>query len=151
MKIRQPHGSKERLFEVFQKVNGVLLKEENLPIDQKELVVNDFISYVSEEIGINETPPDVSVVFEENELAENQKSFGGYNPGTYEIVIVGYNRNLADVLRTLAHELIHHKQNLDGVLDENSGETGSEHENQANAKAGILMRNYGRKNPKIFE
>jgi len=143
-------NNKNRLYEIFERVNGVLLKEENLPIDQKQLIVNDFISYVSENIDINEEPV-VDVCFDENEVAQQQKSFGSYNPGTYEIKIVGYNRNLADTLRTLAHELIHHKQNLDNELHEKSGETGSDHENEANSLAGRLMRNYGKKNPKIFE
>jgi len=143
-------GNKNRLYEIFERVNGVLIKEENLPIDQKQLIVNDFISYVSENIGINEKP-NVDVSFDQNEVAQKQKSFGSYNPLTYEIKIVGYNRNLADTLRTLAHELIHHKQNLDNELHEKSGETGSDHENEANALAGRLMRDYGKKNPKIFE
>lgn len=142
--------NKNRLFEIFEKVNGVLLKEENLPIDQKQLIVNDFISYVSETIDIDEKPS-VDVSFDENEVAKEQKSFGSYNPMTYEIRIVGFNRNLADTLRTLAHELIHHKQNLNNELHEKSGETGSDHENEANALAGRLMREYGKKNPKIFE
>lgn len=128
-----------------------LLLEENLPIDQKQLIVNDFISFVSEKINIKDNKPSVSVLFNENDLAEKNKSFGSYHPTTFEITIVGYNRNLADVLRTLAHELIHHKQNVSGELDEKSGETGSEHENQANALAGALMREYGKKNPLIFE
>lgn len=143
-------GNKKRLYEIFERVNGVIIKEENLPLDQKELIVNDFISYVSENIGIKEKPH-VDVCFNKDGIAEQQKSFGSYNPMTHEIKIVGHNRNLADTLRTLAHELIHHKQNLENELNVKSGETGSDHENEANALAGKLMRNYGQKNPKIFE
>jgi len=36
-------------------------------------------------------------------------------------------------------------------LDVSSGQTGSPVENEANALAGVLMRNYGQKNPMIFE
>lgn len=147
-------GDKKRLFELMHKVGGLnkkLLCEENLPIDKKQLIVNDFISYVSEELGIKNNKPDVDVMFEENTTASDNNSFGSYDPGTYSIKIVGYNRNLADTLRTLAHEMIHHKQNLNSELNEKSGETGSEHENEANSLAGILMREYGKKNPIIFE
>jgi Zn-dependent peptidase ImmA (M78 family) len=146
--------NKNRLYELMYKVGGVnkqLLCEENLPLDKKQLIVNDFISYVSERINIGDNNPNVDVVFDETNFTEENKSFGQYNPNTFEIKIIGYNRNLADTLRTLAHELIHHKQNIDGELNEKSGETGSDHENEANAFAGQLMREYGKKNPKIFE
>ena len=146
--------NRERLYELMHKVGGLkkqLICEENLPLDGKQLIVNDFISYVSEKINIDSSEPNVDVIFEETDFTQENKSFAGYNPKTFDIVVVGYNRNLADVLRSLAHELIHHKQNINNELHEKSGDTGSEHENEANALAGQLMREYGKKNPKIFE
>jgi Zn-dependent peptidase ImmA (M78 family) len=65
--------------------------------------------------------------------------------------VVVHNRNLADILRTVAHELVHHKQNLAGMLNASSGQDGSKHENQANAIAGVLMRIYSKNNPHIYE
>jgi hypothetical protein len=56
---------------------------------------------------------------------------------------------MADILRTLAHELVHHMQNLNG--DELNGDDGSGIENEANAMAGVIMREFGRENPEIFE
>ena len=65
------------------------------------------------------------------------------------------NRNLADALRTIAHELTHFKQSLDKRITDNpedkSGETGSEIENEANARAGIIMREFGKSHPEIYE
>jgi hypothetical protein len=58
---------------------------------------------------------------------------------------------LADVLRTIAHEMVHHKQNLKGILNINSGQDASPEENQANQLAGLLLRVYGRNNPHIYE
>ena len=143
-----------RLYELMYKVGGLkkqLICEENLPLDGKQLIVNDFISFVSEKLNIDKDEPNVNVIFEETDYTEQNKSFASYYPETFDIIVIGYNRNLADVLRSLAHELIHHKQNINNELDENSGETGSPHENEANAVAGQLMREYGQKNPKIFE
>ena len=54
------------------------------------------------------------------------------------------------MLRTLAHELTHHKQNLAGILDPHSGATGTDEENQANANAGIVMRDFAKQNPEYF-
>jgi hypothetical protein len=58
---------------------------------------------------------------------------------------------MADMLRTLAHELVHHKQNVEGRIYNDSGETGSEIENEANAKAGVILRNFGKQNSMIYE
>ena len=58
---------------------------------------------------------------------------------------------MADILRTLAHELVHRKQDEDERIDYNSGDTGSEIENEANAKAGILLRKFGKQNEKIYQ
>jgi Zn-dependent peptidase ImmA (M78 family) len=51
----------------------------------------------------------------------------------------------------LAHELTHYKQDLEGRIDENSGEAGSDIENEANATAAVIMRNYGKANRGIYE
>ena len=58
---------------------------------------------------------------------------------------------MADLLRTLAHELVHRKQDEDGRIDYNSGETGSEIENEANAQAGILLRDFGKIDKEIYQ
>jgi Zn-dependent peptidase ImmA (M78 family) len=58
---------------------------------------------------------------------------------------------MADILRTLAHELVHRKQHEDGRINYESGETGSEIENEANAQAGILLRNFGKLNKQIYQ
>ena len=58
---------------------------------------------------------------------------------------------MADILRTVGHEMVHHRQNLQGRLEKISGEDGSKEENDANSIAGILLRVYGRKNPHIYE
>jgi hypothetical protein len=52
----------------------------------------------------------------------------------------------------LAHELVHHKQNLEGRLKDavKDGEDGSPIENEANAKAGEIVRRYGKLNPSIY-
>ena len=83
--------------------------------------------------------------------AQKQKSFGGYHPESKAIYVNTAGRHPVDVMRTLAHELSHHKQDLEKRLKVDSGKTGSDIENEANAKAGIIMRNYGKANPNIFE
>ena len=56
-----------------------------------------------------------------------------------------------DVCRTLAHELVHYSQDLKNELeDDNAGATGSPQENEANAEAAVIMRNWGKKHPNLF-
>jgi Zn-dependent peptidase ImmA (M78 family) len=83
--------------------------------------------------------------------AQTMHSFGKYTPEVKEIRVVIANRNLADILRTLAHELVHYWQYLKGELKTDSNNTGSKHENEANALAGALMREFGKMNSIIFE
>ena len=66
-----------------------------------------------------------------------------YDPNTNEISIYTKGRAFADICRSLAHEMVHQKQNELGLLEADSGNTGSDIENEANACAGIIMRNFG--------
>jgi hypothetical protein len=112
----------------------------------KDSLFEKFMAYACNELQI-QTPPTFEVRYE---YGEDQPSFGAYVPSNHHISINPSNRNIVDVLRTLAHELVHARQNEMGILQPDSGETGSEHENDANAIAGILMRDYGKQNPNIY-
>jgi hypothetical protein len=128
-----------------------ILRRRKIQESQQAVIdhINQFKSYAAMELGLMDVP-EVNVI-DSKEEALNNTSFGGYMPSTKTINLNVAGRHVADVLRTLAHELVHHKQNEDGRLTVNAGETGSEFENEANSRAGILMRVYGRKNPAIYE
>ncbi len=143
------YNTKERLFEIFQKVNGIVLTEVVLSKDNKSELIKRLVGYVKGELDIDTLP---KIVISHNKTeASNNKSFGGYNPTNNSIRVVLANRNFADACRTLVHELVHHKQNENGELNKDSGVTGSNHENEANSIAGSIMRNFGKENPEIFE
>jgi len=55
-----------------------------------------------------------------------------------------------DILRTVAHELVHCRQNQQRPLPDHAGQTGSAWENDANARAGVIMRDYAESNPEKF-
>lgn len=61
------------------------------------------------------------------------------------------NRHPMDIMRTLAHEYIHYKQHMERGPSSRSYRPGSPTENQANAKAGELMRRYGQLHPDLFD
>ncbi len=113
---------------------------------QKAPLMKKFVEYACNELEVNE--PKINIINSPT-YSQEYKSFGGYIPSEEKILVVVHNRNMADILRTLAHELVHHHQKLNG--DELNGEDGSDTENEANARAGVIMRKFGRENPEIFE
>lgn len=143
-----PYGSKQRLFEMMQKVNK--LNEELLSKEEKNEIIGQFIKEVTEYLDINENCMNIEISYDSEEAAK-MFSFGKNTPETGIIRVVAANRNLADVLRTLAHELVHEKQKQEGRLHVGAGDDGTEIENEANAEAAIIMRRFGKTNPIIFE
>lgn len=150
MKVFHSYGSKERLFELMKRVGNLSINEEVLPREKRNEVINDFIGFVNQKISLNGDVPKIKLSYDDNDARE-MRSYGRYIPETNEIFVVAANRSLGDILRTIAHELIHLKQKEENRLKPNSGETGSDEENEANALAGILMREFGKNNPIIFE
>jgi hypothetical protein len=157
MKVFHSHGSKERLFEMMQRVNGIVLNEskvrlteEVIPKDKRLELIKTFVGFVNDKLNLGENMPEIIVSYDGSE-AKDMLSFGKNTPEANEIRVVDKNRNLADTLRTLGHELKHTDQYIKGSLNPNSGDDGTESENEANAFAGVVMREFGRKYPIIFE
>ena len=116
---------------------------------EKDTIIEDFILYCKDRLGIEQLP--VIQFTNDRNWAVERRSFGQYEPGTKTLEVYTGNRNTADILRTLVHELVHHKQNELGKIKLNSGQTGSDIENEANSIAGIIMRDYGKRNDLIYE
>jgi hypothetical protein len=110
-------------------------------------ILHEFIGFAAEHIGLDQLPK-FDFMFNTDRSLQH-KSFGGY--GGKHIAITVVNRHIMDVCRTLAHELVHFKQDLDDKLNDKSGETGSPEENEANAQAAVIMRNWGKKHPELFD
>jgi hypothetical protein len=112
-------------------------------------ILLDFIRFAAKDLELNSLPK-FDFVFDSKESIE-RKSFGGYAPGAEHITITVKNRHIMDVCRTLAHELVHYSQDLDNELeDDEAGATGSPQENEANARAAVIMRNWGKEHPSYF-
>jgi hypothetical protein len=61
-------------------------------------------------------------------------------------------RSSMDVCRSICHELVHHLQNIEGRLNNpmEDGADGSPIENEANAKAGEILRKWGKLHPELY-
>ena len=105
--------------------------------------INEFLDFVKKYLGLDELP---EINFLQTSL---DSTFGHYGNGKIEVVVAGRHQN--DVFRTLAHELVHYKQELDGRINDESGETGSTEENEANSEAGVIMRHYNHSKQNALE
>lgn len=121
---------------------------ENLTVEDK---IHEFVKFACKHIGLTDIP-DIELINNKQHAVE-QGSFGGYSLDEKNIRVNIAGRHVADIMRTLAHELVHAHQDrtVDGGLTADDGVTGSPYENEANSVAGQIMRDYAKKNPAIFE
>lgn len=115
-----------------------LIEQSTIPYTHNH-VIQDFCTFACGRLGFPEPPP---MVFVDSTGAA---SFGSYRPATGDITVATGDRHIADVLRTLAHELVHHTQMLEGSPLDLDGL-----EYEANAVAGMLMREYNREHPELY-
>ena len=120
-----------------------------MTLEQRIQLIEDFIDFAADHLKI-ETLPKITFIDDKSWVLDRH-SFGEYTNQSRSIVMYIANRNLADTLRTLGHELTHHKQNELDLLVPQSGKTGSPIEDEANVVAGILMREFGKRHEMIYE
>jgi hypothetical protein len=112
-------------------------------------IVRDFVGFCVGELGIEAQPR--LRLRRDPAWSQRNHSFGQFDPASNELNVSIADRHVMDILRTVAHELVHHHQQEQQDLPPDAGETGSEYENEANARAGELMRDYGQTHPELFE
>jgi len=89
-----------------------------------------------------------SILIDDADFAKRIAAFGEITRDN-AIHLSVINRHPVDIMRTLAHEYVHYKQVMDGK--QLKSHAGSPSENEANAKAGEIMRKYGRLHPELFD
>jgi hypothetical protein len=132
-------------YDLKRAVDEIKVKSDNL-----KTYLSKFMKYAAESLRL-QTKPEGLILSKDNNKSRTDHTFGHFNPETKKIWLYVKNRNIADILRTLAHELVHLKQAEEGRIYPGSGETGSPIENEANATAGVLLRNFGKENEGIYE
>jgi len=111
-----------------------------------ETVVKDFMRFTKVKLNIRNDIP-VELIYD-LEFSRKYSSFACIMTDSKKIYVSVINRHPVDILRSLAHEMVHYKQLIDGQNVQ--GHTGSRHENEANAKAGVVLRDYGKLHPELF-
>lgn len=110
--------------------------------------LKQFCRWACKRLNINTDP---QIHWEDDlDVVEKHRTFGT-TASTGKIWVYVADRNSADIMRTLCHELVHYKQFEVGLAsDDMSEEQKQSIEDVANAVAGRLMRDYGKKNVQIY-
>lgn len=111
-------------------------------------MLEKFVPIVMDVLKLDKFP---EIKFIAHNIMDDYPTFGQYENGNKIITLNIKNRHPLDILRTLAHELAHYKQDIDDRIGPHSGETGSDEENEAHAIAGIVMRNFNQAHPEYFK
>ena len=118
-----------------------LIEQEVDPKTNFIQMMKDFLPLAMNIIGLKNLP-DFKLVVKVD--SPEQPTFGKFVNKENKIYLAIEDRHPIDILRTLAHELVHFHQGIEHELAGNSGETGSPQENQAHEIAGIVMRHFGK-------
>jgi GNAT superfamily N-acetyltransferase len=110
--------------------------------------LRDFFPVAMQHLNLDHLP---RITFVQDVTGHHAPTFGKFMNAENTIFVDIENRHPNDILRTLAHELVHYRQMMDHQLDDSSGETGSDEENQANAQAGAIMRNFNQQYPHYLD
>lgn len=128
------------------KITDILLESEESNATLAD-ILTEFIPFIVKEYNLTKLPKiSLSAAIADAE----QPTFGRYADGVHEIELAILNRHPLDILRTLAHELVHYRQDTEGRIGPDSGDTGSDIENEAHELAGIAMRHFNKAHPEFF-
>lgn len=105
-----------------------------------------FVRYAAKELKIT-APYRIKLSSNRSEF----KTMAYYDPNKGIVAAFTLNRHPVDVMRSLAHELVHHRQKQLGELKPGvkAPDIGGKIEDDANAIAGQLIKKFGYDNPKL--
>jgi hypothetical protein len=119
---------------------------ETIDSDKFKQILKVFLPIAKEIIQLDKMP---AIILRKTINDNEQPTMGRFNNETYSLELAIANRQPVDALRTLAHELVHAKQDRNHVNIDPT--TGSPEENQANEIAGIVMREFNKMHPEFLK
>lgn len=118
--------------------------------EEKHRFIIDLIAHAMNHLKIEEIPEILFV----QERGDIPMTTGSYIPEENKLYVLVGGRALADYLRTLAHELTHVKQHLEGRIPEDLKGRNQELEAEANTQAGNIIFEFAHaneENQQIYE
>jgi len=131
-----------------------LINEGEAQFDSSEKkIIDDFVKFVQKELKIDN---DIEIKLQNDKDGIDTTAAYKYEDGedkkieNSEIRVFASGRALVDILRSIAHELVHHKQNEDGDLEGKHSNVGGPIEDEANSVAGEMVKKFGLNNSEIY-
>ncbi len=116
--------------------------------DDKKKKIQEFVKFVKNELNLD-TIPTISIQNHRDGLKTTANY--DYTKENKVIKVCGKNRALVDIMRSIAHELVHHKQYEQGRLKVKPPDIGGEIEDEANAKAGQYIKLFSKIDETIYD
>lgn len=121
------------------------------PLDEKQHLER-FVDFVKEELGVKN---EINIRYQTDKDGIRTTAVYKYRDGDEdheqsEVRVYTKERALQDIMRSVAHELVHHQQNEKGKLKGKHSNVGGPIEDEANAVAGKLLKKYGIDHPEIY-
>lgn len=133
----------------FKKTPDDWIKNKLDETPDNSFTVDEFANWVAKKLNLSDLPK-IELSMDTEEAQDNTHT-GGHTPGSGKIWVYAKNRNLVDILRTVAHELVHVRQHELDMVGPNDSYPGSPIELLADMVAGKLIKIYGKSHPKIFQ
>ena len=115
--------------------------------DEKKEILDKFVLFVKEQLELKTVP---TVKIQNNRDGLKTTANYDYTKENKIIKVCAKNRALVDVCRSIAHEMVHHKQFEQGRLKTQPPDIGGEIEDEANAKSGQFIKMYAKEDPNIY-
>lgn len=110
--------------------------------------LNNFVKFVIKELNIKSAP---TIVIQNGKGNLKTTANYDYRKENKIMKVNCKNRLVVDVMRSIAHELVHHKQFEQGRLKIAPPDIGGEIEDEANAKAGQFIKMFSKHNKTIYD
>lgn len=116
--------------------------------DEKKDKLKEFAKFVKNQLKLEKTPT-IEIMNGRGGLRTTANY--DYTKDVKVIKVNAHKRALVDVMRSLAHEMVHHKQFEQGRLKVQPPDIGGIIEDEANAKAGQYIKMYAKEDPSIYD
>jgi len=116
--------------------------------DDKKGILDKFVLFVKKQLELESVP---TIKIQNNRDGLKTTANYDYTKENKLIKVCAKNRALVDVCRSIAHEMVHHKQFEQGRLKKQPPDIGGEIEDEANAKAGQFIKMYAKEDPTIYD
>lgn len=123
-----------------------ITRKSDLDLDSE---VKKFAEWAGKRLHVQSLPE--IELSQDTEDAQDNHHTGSHVEGSGTIWVYAKNRNLVDILRTVAHELTHVRQGELGMIKPGDSYPGSPIELLADMVAGKIIKIYGEKNHHIFQ